>query len=202
MTSRTFRTELGRPRYCLPCTHSTPRRRGGWPSSSGTAAGVDQACGECRRQGDRLPQRGMSARPVGNDSGMPESVDRAGRSLLHYAALEGDVKAADELIAKGLAPGLADSAGFTPLPFAAQGQHALVARHLLAAGASVDPQIRFGGTPLAVALMNGRDGDGEVVRVLLAAGADPDVENFSGISPRSLAETITNFDLMRFFDPE
>ncbi|WP_020145880.1 ankyrin repeat domain-containing protein [Terracoccus sp. 273MFTsu3.1] len=133
---------------------------------------------------------------------MPESVDRAGRSALHYAALEGDVKAADELIVKGLAPGLAEGAGFTPLHFAAQGQHALVARHLLAAGALVEPQNRFGGTPLWVALMNARDGDGEVVRVLLAAGADPDLENFSGISPRSLAETITNFHLMRFFDPE
>ncbi|WP_374969492.1 ankyrin repeat domain-containing protein [Terrabacter sp. BE26] len=133
---------------------------------------------------------------------MPESVDRAGRSLLHYAALEGDVKTADELIAEGLAPGLADGAGFTPLHFAAQGQHALVARHLLAAGASVDPQDRFGRTPLWVALLNARDGDGAVVRVLLAAGADPNIENFSGISPRSLAETITNFDLMRFFDPE
>lgn len=141
-------------------------------------------------------------RPVGNDSGMQESVDRAGRSLLHYAALKGDVQAADELIADGLAPGLADSAGFTPLHFAAQGQHALAARHLLAAGAPVDPQNRFGGTPLWVALMNARDGEGEVVTVLLAGGADPDLQNFSGISPRSLAATITNFDLMRFFDPQ
>ena len=41
---------------------------------------------------------------MGDDSGMLESLDRAGRSPLHYAALEGDVDAADQLIAKGLEP--------------------------------------------------------------------------------------------------
>ena len=77
-----------------------------------------------------------------------------------------------------------------------------MARHLLAVGAPVDPQDRFGRTPLWVALFNARDGDGEVVRVLLVAGADAGLENFSEISPRSLAETITTFDLMRFFGRE
>ena len=60
------------------------------------------------------------------------SLDRAGRSPLHYAALEGDVEAADALITQGLAPGLPDHAGYTPLNFAAQGLHASVARNLLA----------------------------------------------------------------------
>lgn len=99
---------------------------------------------------------GISAHPMGDDSGMLESLDRAGRSPLHYAALEGDVNTADELIAKGLEPGLPDGAGFTPLHLAAQGQRAVVARHLLAVGAPVDLQDRFGRTALWVALVNAR----------------------------------------------
>ena len=50
-----------------------------------------------------------------------------------------------------------------------------------------------------VALFNVRDGAGEVVRALVAAGADPDAENNYGASPRSLASTVANYDLMRFF---
>ena len=133
---------------------------------------------------------------------MPGNLDRAGRSPLHYAALEGDVDAAAALIGQGLDAGLPDLARFTPLHFAAQGQHPRLAQLLLSAGAPVGPLDRFGKTPLFVALLNARDGDGEVVRVLLAAGANPDLENYSGISPRSLAEGVTNFDLMRFFRRE
>jgi ankyrin repeat protein len=44
-----------------------------------------------------------------------------------------------------------------------------------------------------------RDGDGEVVRALLDAGADPDVENNYGASPGSLASKVANYDLIRFF---
>jgi ankyrin repeat protein len=42
-------------------------------------------------------------------------VDRAGRSRLHYAALEGDVPAIIELLDQGLDVNLADVNGFTPL---------------------------------------------------------------------------------------
>jgi len=130
---------------------------------------------------------------------MPLSLDRAGRSPLHYAAMEGDAAAVDALLAQGVAPDLPDRAGFTPLHFAAQGQQALVASRLLAAGAPVDAQDRFGKTPLHVALFNARNDAVDVVRVLLAAGADPELKNDSGISPRALAEQVTNYDLMRFF---
>lgn len=74
-----------------------------------------------------------------------------------------------------------------------------MARVLLAAGAPVDAQDQYGKTPLSVALFHVRDGDGAVVRVLLSAGADPEVENHYGVSPRRLAETVANYDLMRFF---
>lgn len=130
---------------------------------------------------------------------MPPELDRAGRSPLHYAALQGDAELVAALIADGADVHLADSNGFTPLHFAAQAQRDAVARVLLAAGAPVDAQDQYGKTPLSVALFHVRDGDGAVVRVLLSAGADPEVENHYGVSPRRLAETVANYDLMRFF---
>jgi ankyrin repeat protein len=127
------------------------------------------------------------------------NLDRAGRSDLHYAALDGDLARIESLIAAGADVNLADRAGFTPLHFAGHGQHADAARAVLAAGAAVDARDAFGKTPLAVALVNVRDRDGEVIGVLLEAGADPDAKNYHGISARGLAASVTNYDLMRFF---
>jgi ankyrin repeat protein len=69
---------------------------------------------------------------------------------LRYAALEGDLERIQEMIAAGADVNLADQAGFTPLHFAAQGQHAATAQALLAAGADVDARDSFGKTPLSV----------------------------------------------------
>ncbi len=109
------------------------------------------------------------------------------------------MKRAMVLLDEGADVNLADSAGFTPLHFAAQAQQETVAQVLLSAGALVDARDRYGKTPLSVALFNVRDGDGAVVRVLLAAGADPEAQNNFGVSPRGLAETVANYDLMKFF---
>jgi ankyrin repeat protein len=127
-------------------------------------------------------------------------VDRAGRSPLFYAALEG--RAADVaayLQEHGDEVNSADKDGFTPLHFAAQQQHADVAALLIEAGADLNARNKFGNTPLSGALFNVRDRDGEVIHVLLDAGADPDVENNYGVSPRGLATKVANYDLMRFF---
>jgi ankyrin repeat protein len=42
------------------------------------------------------------------------------------------------------------------------------------------------------------DDDHGVIGLLLDAGADVDAENNYGVSPRSLAELVSNFDLKRF----
>ena len=131
---------------------------------------------------------------------MEQGLDRAGRSALHYAAVDGDVDRVVALIADGADVNMVDLAGgHTPLHFAAREQHTAIAQALLSAGAEVDARDRFGKTPLSMALFTVRDRDGEVIRVLLASGADPDLENNSGISPRGLAETADKFDLKRFF---
>jgi ankyrin repeat protein len=48
-------------------------------------------------------------------------------------------------------------------------------------------------------LFDVRGGNGDVVRVLLDGGADPDAQNNHGISPLSIAEAVVNYDLMRIF---
>ena len=150
-----------------------------------------------------------SARPMGaldaadecDHQAVEQDLDRAGRTALHYAALDGDVDRVNDLIAQGVDVNKADqAAGHTALHFAAQGQHAETAQSLLSAGAEIDARDRFGTTPLGVALFNVRNRDGEVIRVLLTSGADPDLENNHGVSPRRLAETVANYDLKRFFD--
>lgn len=129
---------------------------------------------------------------------MPE-LDRAGRTDLHYAANENRVADARMALRAGSDPTLADLMGWTPLHFAAQSQSDEIARMLLDAGAAVDPRDKFGKTPLSVALFNVRDGQGTVIYVLLHAGASPDEKNEAGISPRMFAETVANYDLLRFF---
>lgn len=70
---------------------------------------------------------------------------------------------------------------------------------LIAAGAEIDAQNRFGATPLSVAVFNSM-GRGEAMQLLLDAGADPDRRNSAGISPRAGAERIANYDVAKYFE--
>jgi ankyrin repeat protein len=128
-----------------------------------------------------------------------KTLDREGRSDLHYAARDGDVAAVRRLLAAGEEVNLPDKRGWTPLHFAAQAVSAAVTEVLLAHGAAVDPQDSFGNTPLSTATFSSR-GDGSVIRVLRSAGADPMKKNKSGVSPLSLARTIANFNVAQFYD--
>jgi uncharacterized protein len=125
-------------------------------------------------------------------------MDAAGRNELHYAALANDLSAADARLAAGDDPNQADEEGFTPLHFAAQERAVEVARLLLDRGAEVDAVNSYGNTPLFTAVFNSR-GDGSVIELLRASGADPLRENLSGQTPVGLARLINNYDVARFF---
>jgi uncharacterized protein len=125
-------------------------------------------------------------------------VDRAGRAALHYAAADGDVARVRDLLASGIDPRAADDDGWTPLHFAAQKSAVDVVQLLLKAGATVDPRDANGNTPLANAVFNSR-GNGEIIKLLRASGADPFANNAHGVSPLNLARTIANFDVRQFF---
>ena len=78
-----------------------------------------------------------------------------------------------------------DRRGFTALHYAAQDDEIEVARLLLAAGATVNPQLAEGQTPLHLAAAWESV---EVARLLLDAGADPWQRTDRGETPLDLAE--------------
>jgi ankyrin repeat protein len=125
-------------------------------------------------------------------------VDRAGRTRVHYAALDDNVNLIKELHRDGVNIDASDNNGFTPLHMAAQTGASRAARALVELGANVNASNRFGNSPLAVAVVNYR-GNGELIRTLLSAGADGTQKNAAGISPRDTARLIANYDVSKLF---
>ncbi len=103
------------------------------------------------------------------------------------AAMRGDDVAVRALIAEGEDVNAAQGDGMTALHWAAKNRSAGLARALLDAGAEVGAGTRIGRyTPLHVAAQAGA---GEVVEVLVAAGADPEraIESGGGARPLHFA---------------
>jgi ankyrin repeat protein len=130
--------------------------------------------------------------------GMTE-VDREGRSPLHYAALDGDLEVVRGAATAGADVNLQDRNGHTPLHLAAQQGQVEAAAALLASGARVDLEDRHGNQPLWTAVFNSR-GDGRLIQMLLAHGADPSHRNRAGKSPVELARLIANYPVAQFFN--
>jgi ankyrin repeat protein len=131
-------------------------------------------------------------------AGMTE-LDGEGRSSLHYAALDGDVDALRSAVVMGADVDLQDRNGYTPLHLAAQQAQVEAAEALLAMCARVDLQDRYGNQPLWTAVFNFR-GDGRVIQMLLAHGADPGHCNRAGKAPAELARSIANSPVAQFFE--
>ncbi|MGV8978476.1 MAG: ankyrin repeat domain-containing protein [Cellulomonas sp.] len=131
--------------------------------------------------------------------GILSGMDREVRQQLHYRALEGDVPGLRERLAAGDDIGLVDKQGVAALHFAAQQSQTEAVGVLLDAGAPIDPQDRFGNTPLWRAVFDAR-GRGATVQLLLKAGADPDIRNEAGATPRDLADRIGSESVVALFN--
>ena len=125
--------------------------------------------------------------------------DKLGRTALHYACGELATQEVERLIAGGANPNAADDNGWSPLHFAAQANSAAIAKLLLVAGAQIDAADSNGNTPLFKAVFSYR-GNGDAIQLLLSSGADPDRCNNYGVSAASLAHTIANYDVAKFFN--
>ncbi len=125
--------------------------------------------------------------------------DRAGRTPLHYAAIDGprdQVNAWQEtdpvriaelhqssvehrlnnsrhLIDSGADVNAGDENGYTPLHFAVNADSVEVVRYLLDSGANLEAVNDKGETPLNIAVGNTTSGAGEIIQFLRDRGADP-----------------------------
>lgn len=113
-------------------------------------------------------------------------------------AIRRDLPGVRHALAGGCPVDSADEQGFTALHVAAQEYAIDVMHELVSAGADVNAQSVHGNGPLWVAVFNSQ-GRGEAIELLLNNGADPDMLNRAGRSPRQLAETIANHDVAQFF---
>ncbi|MBY8826865.1 ankyrin repeat domain-containing protein [Hephaestia mangrovi] len=127
--------------------------------------------------------------------------DRAGRTALINACIEADPALAEQLLEDGADPNTVDNDGWSALHFAAANSDGLLVRRLLEKGALMEIRDCYGNSPLWRAVMSYR-GNGEAIIALLQADADPDAVNDHGVSPRSLALTISNYDVSRFFESQ
>ena len=127
-----------------------------------------------------------------------ESLDKFGRSDLHYAIIELDISSVRSFVSQGADVNLKDVNGWTPLHFAAQQNSAEIANLLLESGAEIDAANMQGNTPLSEAVFHSK-GDGELIKLLRSKGADPYYTNEHGQTPVGLARLIGNFNVAQFF---
>ncbi|KAF6776154.1 hypothetical protein AHF37_04507 [Paragonimus kellicotti] len=110
-----------------------------------------------------------------------------GESVLHRAAIRGNMDQVKSLLASGLSPNVRDHAGWMPLHEAVLHGHRDIAEALLKAGATVDAP---GGpdldTPLHDAIQNAQ---AACCELLLAHGANPVLPNAMGMTPLQLVDS-------------
>lgn len=127
------------------------------------------------------------------------SVDQDGRTALFYAATSGRTDLISELIRNGSVIDAQDNAGKTPLHLAVIQWQVESVKMLLESGAKVDSLDFHGNSPLSDAVFYSQ-GKGDLIRLLLDHGANPVLRNKYGVSPKELAETISNYDVRQFFN--
>ncbi|XP_060910211.1 BRCA1-associated RING domain protein 1 [Labrus mixtus] len=124
-----------------------------------------------------------SGRPT---SGSPAVMKRnhKGETLLHLAAIKGDVEAVRELLDQESDPNRKDNAGWTPLHEACNLGHLAVVEVLLSNGALLNTPGYENDSPLHDAVRNGHPA---IVKLLLHHGASQNVLNLHGKRPADYA---------------
>jgi ankyrin repeat protein len=124
--------------------------------------------------------------------------DKQGRTSLHQAAAKGNAFEVQLLLKGGADVNIQDTNGWSALHFAAQASSYDCTDVLLRAGADATLKDSYGNTALFRAVFASK-GEGEVIKLLRAAGADPYATNLHGVSPLSLAQSIANFNIAVHF---
>ncbi|MDR6290883.1 ankyrin repeat protein [Inquilinus ginsengisoli] len=127
-----------------------------------------------------------------------DQTDRLGRTPLMNAAIDKKIEVARLLLERNADPNLSDERGWTALHFSSQAQASELIVLLLQFGADVDPTDDNGNTPLFRAVFSYK-GDGRAIEALLLKSADREKTNKHGVSPKSLAFSISNYDARKYF---
>uniref|UniRef100_A0A8C3AZB8 BRCA1 associated RING domain 1 n=2 Tax=Cyclopterus lumpus TaxID=8103 RepID=A0A8C3AZB8_CYCLU len=119
-------------------------------------------------------------------SGSPAVTKRnhKGETLLHLAAIKGDVEAVKELLDQGADPNLKDNAGWTPLHEACNLGHLVIVEVLVSRGALLNTPGYENDSPLHDAVRNGHPA---IVKLLLQFGASGNILNQYGKRPADYA---------------
>ncbi|HNR87899.1 MAG TPA: ankyrin repeat domain-containing protein [Spirochaetota bacterium] len=122
-----------------------------------------------------------------------DAADEMGFAPLHHAAATGSADVVTLLLAKGADVKLVNKLGENALSMLAGGsgeKFLAIARILVDAGIPLDPQSAQGGaTPLIVAATHGNM---DLVKLLLAKGADPSIKNAEGKTALALLRGVNN----------
>lgn len=117
---------------------------------------------------------GKVAAFVQQDKKRLNAKDNGGKAALHWAALYGQKKVVELLLAEKADVNLLDESGFTPLHWAAMFNKSDVVEVLLANRADINLKVQpFGWTPLRLAVIHGNLAAAEA---LLNGGSDPNVK--------------------------
>jgi len=113
------------------------------------------------------------------DKKLVDARDSGGRAALHWAALYGQTKVMELLLAKKADVNLLDGDGFTPLHWAATFNKRDAVELLLANKANMNIKVeKYGWTPLRLAVIHGHLAAAEA---LLNGGSDPNVKDDENI---------------------
>jgi len=99
---------------------------------------------------------------------------------INEAAKDGDLKAINKFLDKGVNIESKDTLGRTPLHYAVMKHHFKIAEYLLAKGANVNIQDNTGWSPIHIAA--NRD-DTQLLKLLISKGADINIRNNDGWTP-------------------
>ena len=124
--------------------------------------------------------------------------DGNGVSLLWEAVRKNDLSLVKLLLSMGANPNITTNDGWTPLHLCAQNYYVECAKILISNHADVNLKDKWGKNVISVAAY-WSENRGEMIKLLLSHGANPNDKNFYGISAIDIALTIANYDVKQFF---